>query len=47
MFSSICTKYPAITKRKTGFEKYYKEWRFNFTKYEKIYIKKIEEILKN
>jgi hypothetical protein len=38
MFSSTCTKYAGITKRKTGFEKYYKKCKFNFKKYEKIYI---------
>jgi hypothetical protein len=38
MFSSICTKYAGITKRKTGFEKYYKKCKFNFKKYENIYI---------
>ena len=44
MFSSICTKYAGITKRKTGFEKYYKKCKFNFKKYEKIYIYKKKRI---
>ena len=51
MFSSICTKYAGITKRKTGFEKYYKKCKFNFKKYEKkkyiyIYIYKRIQTLK-